>query len=877
MEHSYMLELNTPTEPSVDKLVEDQKTSTVLDLSKTGLKKVPKPEDTQHVKELILDENLLQKIDNVDTFLKIEKISLCKNNLLRMFGLSRLHMLQEINLSNNAVVTIEGLKELVHLRHLNLQGNTIKSIEHLNTNVQLEYLNLAENSIGSISDISVLKNLKELYLHGNRLTHLRQCDRYLPVSIETLTLDHNNIADLNEICTLSGLTALNSISIQENPCVQMTNSVFIYKSTGFDYRPFVLNWCMTVKVIDGFAVNPIESLKAEWLYSQGRGRQFRIGEQIELAKYLSSVCPLTGEALENEEDRKLRLILSKAQQHQRQLKEEISDNSHSSANNSPSTNRRRGTSNRIQSPRVSRLGRANSGSPDSMSSSYHGNTSSSLNNDANNLIQMSSSLIENVNAEKGNIMVQSLDPTILSSPSSKLTSESTSVRSVVPPLNDYQTRQCPLVATSKIVPVPETLMSPDCPPLNVVHQSVIHSTPKTEPSLPNQKVSSIKSTKESKLMSPKSRTSLTKKQEKSPVLNVRKNNSINTALKAHQTTNHSHSDSPSVKKTLAHKTQSPPPLLAPVKQSVSYTPDNMSNVSSDDDSDHFSADKLKTIRNKAAQRSQEHSQSKDNTDASSSKPKLINQNSTEESAIVIQKIWRGYNTRKINKHIAKNLQKNRTQQHIEKLSHDMETTKVALENERKIQQLQMQAINALWKKVSTLQPPAVNASAIETAASSASLEPNSTAVVQDLAKTCSVLTNQVQQLQGSMRDIIQCMSVLYKLPNQGEAAGLSLEEKKPEVKDSSSTQTEIVAVHTPQVENLPFPFASKLPRPSTLSLTDSNGSSASIRKISEREGDETTDSERKLDTAESTSTDNKDETPEISAKSDGDGNQSKKN
>lgn len=76
----------------------------------------------------------------------------------------------------------------------------------------------------------------------------------------------------------------------------------------------------------------------------------------------------------------------------------------------------------------------------------------------------------------------------------------------------------------------------------------------------------------------------------------------------------------------------------------------------------------------------------------------------------------------------------------------METTKVALENERKIQQLQMQAINALWKKVSTLQPP-VSASAIEIAASSVNLngtEPNSTAVVQDLAKTCSVLTNQVR-------------------------------------------------------------------------------------------------------------------------------------
>lgn len=119
-----------------------------------------------------------------------------------------------------------------------------------------------------------------------------------------------------------------------------------------------------------------------------------------------------------------------------------------------------------------------------------------------------------------------------------------------------------------------------------------------------------------------------------------------------------------------------------------------------------------------------------------------------------------------------------------------------------------------------------------------------------------------------MRDIIQCMSVLCKIPNQNDVS--AIEEKKPEVKDSSSTQTEIVAVHTPQVENLPFPFASKLPRPSTLSLTDSNGSNASIRKISERDGEENTDSDKKLDTTESTSTDNKDETPEISAKSDGD-------
>lgn len=146
------------------------------------------------------------------------------------------------------------------------------------------------------------------------------------------------------------------------------------------------------------------SLKAEWLYSQGRGRQFRLGEQAALTKYLSSVCPMLGKALESENERKLRLILSKAQQHQRQLQEEISENSNTSGNNSPSSGRKKPAS-RIQSPRcktsgicnyfncetvrkwvslfaVSRLG-GRQGSPDSMASSYHGNTSNSsiLSND----------------------------------------------------------------------------------------------------------------------------------------------------------------------------------------------------------------------------------------------------------------------------------------------------------------------------------------------------------------------------------------------------------------------------------------------------------------------------------------------------------------
>ncbi|GAB0091846.1 uncharacterized protein DMENIID0001_067320 [Sergentomyia squamirostris] len=758
-------------------MVDAEDNRSVLDLSKKSLKKVPKQDDAQNIRHLILDDNELQKIDNIDSYLKIEKLSLCRNQLLRMYGVCRLHCLRELNLSYNGILTIEGLKELAQLTHLNLQGNHIKSIEHLNTNIRLEHLNLAENSIGSVSDISFLKNLKELFLNGNRISHLRQCDKYLPGSLETLTLAKNNINDLSEISTLSGLCNLHSISIADNPCVQMTGS-----AVGFDYRPFVLNWCMSVKLIDGFVVTPIESLKAEWLYSQGRGRQFRVGEHQSLVRYLATVCPLSGETLESEKERKLRLILSKAQQHQRQLAEEISSNEHSS-NNSPSSGRRKGVSSRIQSPRFnSRLMRQ--GSPDSMSNSYHGNTSTNPTPgdpyaSTNQLLQMTTSLIENI--KNDSLMTQSLDPQVLSNNVKNV--EHSTPRSPQP-TSHYNGQQShvtpsggPLAAASKMMPVPESLMSPDCFPSTQIVQKVI-----LQPS--NTKYST--KTKENKAASPSPKMGKgsphMRRSEKSPMLSPRK--------------------TASARNTVQHE------VKTKVGAIVSHTPEvQSSTVSSDDDSDHINMDKLKTIHNRAAQRATLQTKTVKETPVSKE---------TENSAIIIQKLWRGYCTRKRTKTIAEKLQRKRTQEYIKKLSSDMEVTKEALENERKIQQLQMQAINALWKKVSAMQG---QGQATQGGQTTSEMQIEGASVVQDLAKTCSMLTNQVQQLQGSMRDILNCMTLFCNLPHASALAGVAQEPK-----DCSGTQTEIVAVHTPQVENPPFPFgkglstASRISRPSTLPL-----------------------------------------------------------
>lgn len=76
-----------------------------------------------------------------------------------------------------------------------------------------------------------------------------------------------------------------------------------------------------------------------------------------------------------------------------------------------------------------------------------------------------------------------------------------------------------------------------------------------------------------------------------------------------------------------------------------------------------------------------------------------------------------------------------------KLATDMETTKAALESERKIQMLQTEAINALWKKISALQ---VSDADIATSknVNMTNLSVNNAEVVKELAQTCTLLQTQ---------------------------------------------------------------------------------------------------------------------------------------
>ncbi|CAH1991339.1 unnamed protein product [Acanthoscelides obtectus] len=673
-----------------------------LDLSNKKLKKLnkPTPHESQ-VTTLILDDNELLRLDSIDSFTKLQK-----------------------------------------------------TIEHLNTNTKLEYLDLSENSISYVSDLSYLKNLKELYLHKNKINHLGQCDRFLPSSLTTLTLANNNIADLNEISRLAHLVNLTKISIANNPCVNMTGN-----NIGFDYRPFVINWCLNVSVIDDYVVDPIESLRAEWLYSQGRGRNFRVGDQKELTSYLATVCPLTGERLETEEDRKLRLILSKAQHHQQQLRQQSSAN----VTPNPSPLSRKKLQANKHSPRLASRLSNKSRSPDRMTSSCY-NTLSEVSNNS--------------------IMTQSLDPSVLrQSIGSRVSNDSNNCQSIPEKCLDNEPINSPLQALSKMVPVPESLMSPDYRP------SLADG--KKDPMMASMGISRIGSPKITHT--------------------ARSGNNMSRSAPPGRTRNQLNQEH-------LRKCGSPSPSRQKIRDSghVNKQETNKKSSilrhrspSSEEESEICDA-KLQTIQMKAVERKMQKEE-----EANSNSGGVGGEDKVERAAICIQRIWRGFYTRNKDKEVQemfRELQSQRANQYIQKLATDMETTKAALESERKIQMLQTEAISALWKKISALQPnEEAGGSGLTRDFSMTNLAMNNSDVVKELSQTCTMLQTQIQQLQNSMQDIVKVMTVF------SQTAGINHQLNN---ENGIATQTEIVAVHTPQGEAAKvFPFQ-KQPqsRPSSLPL-----------------------------------------------------------
>ncbi|KAK3529872.1 hypothetical protein QTP86_007273 [Hemibagrus guttatus] len=225
----------------------------LVDLSSQALHKLDPNFCSLDTHTLILDQNHIIKLEHLEKNAAIQQLSVACNRLVRMMGVSKLTQLKVLNLPNNSIGYIEGLKDMVHLEWLNLAGNNIKVIEQLNSCVALQHLDLSDNNISHTGDLSKLSALKTLLLHGNIITSLRSSPAHFPLNLTVLSLAENEIRDLAEVSYLAPLHNLEQLSIMNNPCMMATPSL-----PGCDYRPYVVSWCLNLKVLDGYVVSQKE-------------------------------------------------------------------------------------------------------------------------------------------------------------------------------------------------------------------------------------------------------------------------------------------------------------------------------------------------------------------------------------------------------------------------------------------------------------------------------------------------------------------------------------------------------------------------------------------------------------------------------------------
>ncbi|KAG7168996.1 Centrosomal protein of 97 kDa-like 1, partial [Homarus americanus] len=266
-----------------------------------------------------------------------------------------------------------------------------------------------------------------------------------------------------------------------------------------------------------------------------------------------------------------------------------------------------------------------------------------------------------------------------------------------------------------------------------------------------------------------------------------------------------------------------------------------SDADSDNTDSEMSVSKLQTIKSIAAERKQTEKRGRDpthsshaydpekyrngapirNSDNKDARRRSSNSSSGSstsdltkaQAAVTLQKHWRGYQTRNHDPNAAKirdDIRHSRAEQHIKHLTEKLHSTEEALERERRLRHMQLDAIRTLWREIQKLQAskrdgvntpstpvtpltPLTPLDAKE-GATSAGPKKYSEESVKELTEFCASLQGQVGQLQESLSMVTQVMNAFCNLPGSQSLLTMSQSsgsghERSPGAVDSPPSQS----------------------------------------------------------------------------------------
>lgn len=158
------------------------------------------------LEELVLRDNQLKNIPDVSIFKKLLVFDVSFNEIASLHGVSRVcNTLKELYVSKNEVSKIEEIEHFHQLQILELGSNKLRVMENLQTLVNLQELWLGRNRI-KVVNLCGLKCIKKISLQSNRLTSMIGFEGC--IALEELYLSHNGITKMEGLSSLANLRVL---------------------------------------------------------------------------------------------------------------------------------------------------------------------------------------------------------------------------------------------------------------------------------------------------------------------------------------------------------------------------------------------------------------------------------------------------------------------------------------------------------------------------------------------------------------------------------------------------------------------------------------------------------------------------------------------
>lgn len=158
------------------------------------------------LEELVLRDNKLTKIPDASIFKKLLVFDVSFNEITLLHGLAKVsNTLKELYVSKNEVTKMEEIDHFYDLQILELGSNRLRVMENLQNLTNLQELWLGRNRIKAVN-LCGLKCIKKISLQSNRLTSTTGFEDC--VALEELYLSHNGISKMEGLSSLVNLRVL---------------------------------------------------------------------------------------------------------------------------------------------------------------------------------------------------------------------------------------------------------------------------------------------------------------------------------------------------------------------------------------------------------------------------------------------------------------------------------------------------------------------------------------------------------------------------------------------------------------------------------------------------------------------------------------------